>query len=107
MKEVSEALSLIEEYLEDTDSHVNNLPDMRVARAYNILATMNGEAIIDVSPMSEPKPTITLKQLKSMVVTNDVNLPTLIVIDGIRNRWVGTGWVNEGEPRGDETVVVV
>lgn len=32
--------------------------------------------------------------------------PSLAVIDGKRQRYVGFGWVSEGEPHGDEPFVV-
>ncbi len=43
---------------------------------------------------------------KRLVLRNSHKLPRLINIYGRRNRWVGIGWVDEGEARGDEVVII-
>jgi len=40
-----------------------------------------------------------------MSICNSKNLPLVIDLGGKRMRWVGFGWVDEGELRGDEVKV--
>ena len=48
----------------------------------------------------------TRDEIGRWALTNSESLPSPIVIDGERKRWVGIGWVSEGEPRGDEAALV-
>jgi hypothetical protein len=50
--------------------------------------------------------TITYAELARLSFCNSKKLPTTVVKDGERFQWVGIGWVNEGEPHGDEVLVV-
>ena len=50
--------------------------------------------------------TITRSQLQKQATINSSKMPQVVEDDGCRYRWVGIGWVNEGEPTGRETLVV-
>jgi hypothetical protein len=50
--------------------------------------------------------TIKREELARLAFCNSKRLPQVIEDDGCRLQWVGIGWVNEGEPHGDETLVV-
>ncbi len=50
-------------------------------------------------------PVITVERLADMAVINSKQMPTVINDGGHRKRWVGIGWVDEGELLGDETLV--
>jgi hypothetical protein len=50
--------------------------------------------------------TITLAELQRLSFCNSVKLPSPINLNGQRLQWVGIGWVNEGELKGDETDVI-
>jgi len=50
--------------------------------------------------------TIGREELARLAFCNSTKLPWTIELDGNRYQWVGIGWVNEGEPRGDEVLVV-
>lgn len=50
--------------------------------------------------------TITFRELKRLSFCNSERLPRVVEANGRRLRWVGIGWVDEGEPTGRETLVV-
>ena len=50
--------------------------------------------------------TITVDELARLSHANSPKLPPVVNHDGVRKRWVGIGWVDEGEPVGDEPLVV-
>jgi hypothetical protein len=50
--------------------------------------------------------TIGIDELRRLTFCNSDRLPSVIELDGKRLQWVGIGWVNEGEPNGDETLVI-
>jgi hypothetical protein len=54
----------------------------------------------------KPRKTIEYSRLKRLEFTNSKDLPQVVVAGGKRLRWVGIGWVDEGEPKGNETLVV-
>ena len=55
----------------------------------------------------EPKAkTITFSELKRLSFANSERLPQVINLNGVRKQWVGIGWVDEGELKGDEVLVV-
>ena len=50
--------------------------------------------------------TITFAELKRLSFCNSTKLPSPVEINGSRMQWFGIGWVNEGDARGDEVLVV-
>jgi len=50
--------------------------------------------------------TITIKEFERFQFCNSPKLPQLINDNGRRKRWVGIGWVDEGELQGNETSIV-
>lgn len=52
------------------------------------------------------KKTMKLSKVQRMAFLNSPKLPQVISHHGIRKRWVGIGWVDEGKPTGKEVVVV-
>ena len=52
------------------------------------------------------KKTIKLSKLQRLAFCNSDKLPQVINHDGVRKRWVGIGWIDEGKPTGRETIVV-
>lgn len=49
--------------------------------------------------------TISRSELHRLAFCNSKRLPHLVEMEGCRFQWVGIGWVNEGKPKGDETLV--
>jgi hypothetical protein len=52
------------------------------------------------------KPSISAEDLSRLAALNSKDLPHLINDNGCRKRWVGIGWVDEGDADGSETKVV-
>ena len=52
-----------------------------------------------------PRETITIEKLSRLAFCNSRKLTQAVEINGQRMQWVGIGWVNEGEPKGDEILV--
>lgn len=50
--------------------------------------------------------TIRISELSRLAFCNSERLPTVVECNGKRLQWVGIGWVDEGKPRGDETLVI-
>jgi len=50
--------------------------------------------------------TIKRNELERLVTCNSKNLPELVNDNGVRYRWVGIGWINEGASLGDETMIL-
>lgn len=50
--------------------------------------------------------TIKFDELERLSFVNSSKLPSLIEIHDKRMRWVGIGWVDEGEPQGNEVLVI-
>jgi hypothetical protein len=50
--------------------------------------------------------TISRQEIAVLAFCNSKRLPCVIEMDGSRLQWVGIGWVNEGEPQGDEVLVI-
>jgi hypothetical protein len=50
--------------------------------------------------------TIKRNELCRLAFCNSKNLPNIVEVDGKRKQWVGIGWVDCGEPRGTEILVV-
>jgi len=56
--------------------------------------------------MSEKKrKTIRFADLKRLSFINSSKIP-VVELHGKRMKWVGIGWVDEGEPTGKETLVI-
>lgn len=53
-----------------------------------------------------PQKTITRAELCRLSFCNSKHLPMNVNLDGQRLHWVGIGWLNEGEPIGDEVLVI-
>jgi hypothetical protein len=49
--------------------------------------------------------TISRVELHRLQFCNSKRLPQVVEMDGHRFQWVGIGWVNEGVPEGNETLV--
>lgn len=49
--------------------------------------------------------TIDRDELCRMAFLNSRRMPQIINDNGVRKRWVGIGWVDEGKPTGRETIV--
>ena len=49
---------------------------------------------------------ISRSELVRLSICNSEQLPQLINDQGIRKRWVGIGWCDEGPPKGDEVILV-
>ena len=56
--------------------------------------------------MAKIRKTITSNKLYDMERINHSKMPQVIELEGRRMQWVGIGWVDEGEPTGDETLVI-
>lgn len=50
---------------------------------------------------------ITRAKLAALAAINSRELPHVIALDGHRYRWVGIGWVDEGQATGQESALVV
>jgi hypothetical protein len=57
-------------------------------------------------PKARTRKTIKFSELKRLSFCNSKKLPQVVNIEGHRMRWVGIGWVDEGELEGDEVEVV-
>jgi hypothetical protein len=53
-----------------------------------------------------PKKTIRWSDLRRLSFANSRDLPPVVNINGKRHRWVGIGWVDEGNLEGDEVEVI-
>ncbi|GEM_PF-6906956 len=49
---------------------------------------------------------ITRSGLTRLSFCNSKKLPLVVNDDGVRKEWVGIGWIDVGEPRGDEVLVI-
>ena len=56
--------------------------------------------------MGNTRKTIDIETLTRLAFCNSKDLPSVVEMDGHRFQWVGIGWVNEGEPQGNEVLVV-
>lgn len=50
--------------------------------------------------------TITRSQLSRLSICNSKKLPLSVNDGGLRKEWVGIGWIETGEPHGDEVLVI-
>lgn len=50
--------------------------------------------------------TIRREALSRLAFCNSKRLPQVVEMDGKRLQWVGIGWVDEGDPHGNEVLVV-
>lgn len=55
--------------------------------------------------MQEKRPSLTKGELNRLVNINSPDIPDTIEVGGIRKRWTGVGWVDEGKPKGDEVLI--
>ena len=52
------------------------------------------------------KKTIKIETLERLAFCNSDELPQVINDEGRRKRWVGIGWIDEGQATGSETKVI-
>lgn len=55
---------------------------------------------------SSKQKTITRSELARLAFCNSKKLPLAVNDNGVRKEWVGVGWIENGEPHGDEALVV-
>jgi hypothetical protein len=52
-------------------------------------------------------PQMTRRELGTLSSHNDEGIPkAVLMMRPRRMEWVGIGWIDSGEPRGDETVII-
>jgi hypothetical protein len=57
--------------------------------------------------MNQDRKMITVDELRRMLPEERDKLPSPAAHKGVRRRWVGIGWVDEGEADGTEPLVLV
>lgn len=69
---------------------------------------LNGVAKMLLAQGKPPKGVKTIKagDLSRMAFSNDPKMPQVVNMNGKRHRWVGIGWVPDGELTGKEVVVI-
>jgi len=50
--------------------------------------------------------TIGREELNLLSILGSKKVPRVVNMDGRRKRWIGVGWADDGDPCGNETIVV-